>query len=705
MVVLLQKIARQDGPGHPFFGTRRAEMLRRHLAKAPADDPAARFPLLCDLGLEELRMGNEREAIALLDEAAKSLPTVLKTVGPKAANNALLLLGIAWMRLAETENCCNRNTPESCIVPIRGEGIHTQREGATQAARWFREILVRPRADRNQRLTALWLSTVAAMTLGAYPDGVDAAYRIPPEAFEPEVDFPRFPNVAQRLGLDTFSLAGGAVADDLDGDDRIDLVVSTWDLNGQMRYFHNEGNGTFAERTEEAGLSGLVSGLNMVQADYDNDGWVDILVLRGAWNGLRGRHPNSLLRNTGGGFVDVTFEAGLADVHWPTQAAGWADYDLDGDLDVYVGNESTPELHAPSQLFRNEGNGTFTDVAREAGVTNDRMAKGVGWGDYDADRDPDLYVSNLGAANRLYRNDRGTFTDVAEAAGVTLPKVGFATWFWDYDNDGILDIFAANYTGYVWEVAAHEMGLPVQAELDRLYRGRGDGTFEDVAEQVGLVAPTLPMGCNFGDLDNDGWLDFYLGTGNPDYISLTPNVMYRNREGRRFVDVSAAGGFAHLQKGHAVAFADFDQDGDLDVFEQMGGANPGDAFYDVFYENPGFGAHWLGVQLVGVKSNRSAIGAVLRADFDDGGTRRSVHRVVNSGGSFGANPLRQTLGLGAAGVVQTLEVRWPATGRTQTFHDVPVDRVIRIREGADAWETLDLRPTPFAGRPASPTAS
>ncbi len=229
------------------------------------------------------------------------------------------------------------------------------------------------------------------------------------------------------------------------------------------------------------------------------------------------------------------------------------------------------------------------------------------------------------------------------------------------------------------------------AELPRLYRGDGKGGFEEVTERVGLARVSLPMGANFGDLDNDGFPDFYLGTGYPDYDGLIPNVMFWNRGGERFVDVTTAGGFGHLQKGHAVAFADLDNDGDQDVFEQMGGAYYGDAFGNVLYENPGFGNHWLKVKLLGVESNRSAIGARIRAEFEDGELRRAVHRDVRSGGSFGCSSLTQHLGLGRARKVDVLEVHWPKTGRTQRFRDLPVDRLVVIVEDEEELRLVEER--------------
>ena len=204
-----------------------------------------------------------------------------------------------------------------------------------------------------------------------------------------------------------------------------------------------------------------------------------------------------------------------------------------------------------------------------------------------------------------------------------------------------------------------------------------------------------PMGSNFGDLDNDGYLDFYLGTGDPSYASVVPNLMFSNQGGQRFADVSVSGGFAHLQKGHGVVFADLDSDGDLDVFEQMGGAFPGDAFSDALYENPGMGNNWMAVQLVGQQSNRSAIGARIRVQIEENGLTRSIYRHINSGGSFGANPLRQTFGLGKAESAQLLEIFWPRTGKTQVLMNPPPAQVIQIVEGKEGYTKLPLKPSKF----------
>ncbi|MCH8206081.1 MAG: CRTAC1 family protein [Chloroflexi bacterium] len=420
----------------------------------------------------------------------------------------------------------------------------------------------------------------------------------------------------------------------------------------------------------------------------------------------------SLLRNNGDGtFEDVTYQAGIARPAYPSQSAAWADYDNDGDLDVFLCNESVPEswlneavdesLSAkdvlrvfPSQLFRNNGNGTFTDVAVQAGVTNLRYCKGSGWGDYDNDGDADLYLSNFGEGNRLYRNNAdGTFTDVARELGVEEPTDSFATWFWDYNNDGWLDLFVAGYGYDIADVAADYLELPNNGTRPRLYRNNGAGGFVDVTRESGLYRVHMSMGANFGDLDNDGFLDFYLGTGYPAYDAIGPNIMYRNDAGRRFQDVTFSGGFGHLQKGHGVAFGDIDRDGDQDVFIQIGGFFPGDGFANALYQNPGHGNRWISVKLEGVRSNRAAIGARIRVEVESEEGARIVYVHVSSGGSFGASSLEQEIGLGQARRIKSLEVYWPTSGLQQTFDEVPLDSHIQVREGDSELTILDRRRT------------
>ena len=689
MLRVLKKVETRTAVENHYLGDAGLVRVEQRLARLPESaTDLDRFRLLALAGFHNLRLGRTAESITSYLQAYKLLPEVESEVPREFADEAILQLAVAYLRMGENDNCVHGQTNESCLLPIRGTGVHRKQQGSRNAI----EYLTRLMEKSPDHATGRWLLNLAHMTVGGYPEKVPEKFLIPPERFESQEEFPRFSNVAPNLGLDVMSMCGGAIVDDFDNDGFLDIVVAGWGTSEQLRYFKNNGDGSFTERTEEAGLTGLYGGLNLKQADYDNDGDIDVLVLRGAWLGRFGRHPNSLLRNDGTGrFRDVTGEAGLGSVHYPTQTAGWADYDNDGDLDLYIGNETFP-----SQLFQNNGKGFFRDVARTAGVTNDRFAKGVTWGDYDGDRWPDIYVSNIDGDNRLYHNNGdGTFTDVSPAAGTTGPKKSFPTWFWDFNNDGALDIYVSSYEAGVIYVASDYMGTPLLVEPDHLYQGDGKGGFREVSKQMGLTRITQPMGSNFGDVDHDGYPDYYLGTGYPAYEGLMPNLLFHNQRGEGFVEVSAAAGVGHLQKGHSVAFADLDNDGDEDIFIEMGGAFPGDAFMNVLFENPGFGNHWLTLRLVGKKSNRFGVGSRIRAEISEEGKKRSIYKWVNSGGSFGASPLRQQIGLGKAETIDVLEVFWPTTGETQRFENVAADQFIEITEGESDFRKMEWRTTPF----------
>ncbi len=695
MVAALAEVARTKPLA--FQEAADIDRLRRELAAAGNNlSPFERTARLSQLGAFELRT-DVAAGIQRLEQALDLLAGLSgqerAAVGPAVD----FWSGVGYLRQAMTSNCVGLRIDRGCVLAAPSSSERREPAAAEAALRHLVRLVRNTAPQHTLHLTSKWLANIAYMHLGRYPADVPDELAIDPQVFAPRDDVPRFDNVASAAGLDVFDHAGGAIVDDFDNDGYLDVVSSTLDTKGQLRFFRNRGDGGFVELTETANLDGIFGGLNINQADFDNDGDLDILVLRGAWLEADGRIPNSLLRNNGDlSFTDVTFEAGLAEAHYPTQTAAWADYDNDGDLDLFVGNESTEAQVSPSQLFRNDGNGAFEEVSQQAGVRNFRRAKGASWGDYDADRFPDLYVSNLDGGNRLYHNNRdGTFSDMAPELGVTAPTDGFSTWFWDIDNDGALDLLVNNYgvpDGHrgprVAPAVASLMGEVQASKIPRLYLGNSDGTFRQAAAEFGIAESTLPMGSNYGDLDNDGYLDYFLGTGYPGYEALLPNVMYRNVTGRGFANVTYAGGFGHLAKGHSVAFADIDNDGDQDIFEQLGGFYPDDAYFNALYENPGFGNHWISIQLVGTQSNRAAIGARIRLDLTESGAARSIYRQIGSGSSFGANPLRAEIGLAAAATVDRLEVHWPTSGETQIFSDVPADRFYRITEGTDRIDTL-----------------
>ncbi len=701
MVAELRAIAEARPEGEVWhLNAARASAIDRRLPTVR--DPGERISLLFEAGTQWLNAGDYTLAIERYDEIFRFV-TAAKLDVPEGPMRAIEeMRAVAWLRKAEIENCLRHHNAYSCILPIAEPGQHVERGGATTARRLLGELL---EAD-GQDVQARWLYNIAGMALGEWPDGIPAERRIPPEVFASDRALPRFTDRAMELGVAVADIAGSVVLDDFDNDDRLDLLVSSYGLDDQLRFFRNDGRGGFEDRTEQAGLRGLWSGLNMVQADYDNDGWLDVLVLRGAWLSRHGQHPNSLLRNNGDGtFSDVTRAAGLYS-RLPTQTASWADFDNDGWLDLFIGNEHSSGIDAPCQLYHNRGDGTFREVAQEHGLALEAFVKGCVWGDYDNDGDPDLYVTTVTGANHLFRND-GTedgvrFTDVAATAGVTDPRHAFPCWFFDFDQDGWEDLFVSGFDFGFFETAAGEvardyLGLPTEAEKPRLFRNQGDGTFRDVTRGARLDTVLFTMGCNYGDLDNDGFPDFYAGTGTPDFRALIPNRMFLNGGGAGFLDVTSAGGFGHLQKGHGVAFGDVDHDGDQDIYHVLGGSYDGDNFMNALFENPGAGGAWVKLKLVGETANRAAIGArvAVFASAADGRSR-TFHSRVSSGASFGANPLRVEQGLGDYATIERVEILWPGESAPQRLEGIEAGALWLVRQGAEP-ERVALVPTPLQG--------
>ncbi len=704
---------------NPYFGTRFADQLRAELSSNPASPE-----IEAQLGSELLRLGDTAGAIKHLSAATRAIAAPAADRPTVAEWN----LALAHLQRAEDLNCVHhvdatatsedrtsdqdqvhrvRRSADSCILPLTSSAVHARPEHARAAGDLFLGMLQEGRPTGPWRQRARWLLNVARRLTGDFPEGVPAHYRIGEEVFS-SAPFPggRWRNLGPELGVDALDLAGGAVVDDFDNDGVLDLITSTWDPCGPLKAFRGDGHGGFVDVGEAWGLSGQLGGLNLLHADYNDDGRLDLLVLRGAWLLEEGRIRNSLLRNELSGaigrFVDATEAAGLAEPAYPTQAAAWGDYDGDGDLDLYVGNEADEAHKYPSQLFRNRGDGTFEDVATAAGVSNLRYAKGATWGDVDNDGDLDLYVSNFGA-NRLYLNDGGVFLDAAVRVAVTEPeRESFATWFFDYDNDGDLDLYVGDYRDQAIEVVASFMGSDPGVGQPLLYRNDcgaepgcgGRLRMTEVSRELGIRRPALPMGANYGDLDNDGWLDFYLGTGEPDLASLMPNVMYRF-DGRRFEEVTFAGGFGHLQKGHGVAFGDLDRDGDMDLLHQLVGFYPTDTFGNALFENPGSDNAWVTLRFVGggppgSGANRFGVGSRVALSVEGPSGKRTIHRLVGSGGSFGGNSMQLEVGLGDATRIAEIQVRWTGSGTNQVFEDVEPRAVYRISERAEVLERVDM---------------
>lgn len=700
MLQRLAQIPAQIDPLETTYRNRqRAEALAKELASS--DDINTFLALQPKLAQEQLRAGQTQAAI----ESFQKLQSVIERGGIRFEGEQKSWLlhrqALAYLRLGEQQNCILNHTSASCILPIRAAGQHQLKNGSRKAMQAYESVL----ASFPNDLTARWLLNIAAMTLGEHPQAVDESWLIPQQAFTPDHDFPLFRDRAKDLGIDVRALSGGSIIDDFNGDDHLDIFVTSWGLEDPVHFFVNQGDGRFVDNTEAAGLTGIYGGLNAMQTDFDNDGDLDIFILRGAWMAQQGEQPNSLLRNDGdGSFTDITQAAGLLSFY-PTQAAVWFDFNNDGWLDVFIGNESDRGNIYPCQLYRNNGDNTFTDVAAQAGVDAVGFVKGVTAGDIDNDGRMDLYISCYSQPNRLFRNigpsansspDIFRFKDITEQAGVTEPVISFPTWFWDIDNDGDLDLLVLDYENrnFDW-VVADRLQQDHPGQRTRLYRNLGDGKFEDISESSGFNKVFLAMGSNFGDIDFDGFPDAYIGTGAPNLRTLLPNALMHNQGDGTFKDVTGSSGFGHLQKGHGVSFADIDHDGDQDLHIVMGGAYQGDVYQNALFENPGITNGWLKLKLEGRQANRAAVGARIKVRVSTQKRFRDIHYVVNSGGSFGASPMRAEIGLGKAESIDWVHIQWPGSGQ-QRFTTIEPNRYYHIIEGAQLPQPLAHQSTPFA---------
>jgi tetratricopeptide (TPR) repeat protein len=490
-----------------------------------------------------------------------------------------------------------------------------------------------------------------------------------------------FEDIAPKLGIHHLNGNGTAAWGDIDGDGRQDLIVSGSGVF--IRVYRNEGD-RFTDVTEAVGLGHVPSGYSLNLIDYDNDGWPDLFISLNGWSGPM---KDLLFHNDHGKFSNVSAKSGANDPGSGFVSL-WGDLDNDGWLDLVVANGVLHE-GSVTQIYRNNRDGTFTNVTRRAGLNEppDYGAIGIALGDYDKDGRLDLLINGRDSApNRLYHNDGNWhFTEVAAKAGILQPPHnGFVCFFLDYNNDGWPDILTTSLAP--WEAAVEGLkkgyapanARSVHPDASRLFRNNGNGTFTDVTFASKLYYPTGTMGAGVADIDNDGHLDVYLGTGDPQISRLEPNRFFRNNGDGTFSDLTNFVGFARPgNKGHGVAFVDIDDDGALDIFAQLGGHYPGDHTYNAFYHNlKASQNHWLEVELQGVKSNRMAIGAQLTVKAGD----LLVYREVKGSEGFGStSTFRQHFGLGKHDKIDSLEIRWPS-GEKHRFTGVEANQIIAVKE-------------------------
>ncbi len=563
-----------------------------------------------------------------------------------------------------------------------------------------------------------------ALLLGAQPAQAQQAIQFTNVTHSAGIQFTHFKgNKGISINLEEFG--PGVCVADYDGDGWQDIYfVNARDLYDrgikvENALYHNNGDGTFTDVTDKAGVPGTGFGLGCVWGDYDNDGHPDLFITQ------YGR--NVLYHNNGDGtFTDVTDKAGVAGMEFGTyfhSGATFFDYDRDGKLDLYVGgyvafppgaqrycklggvtSSCPPSAYEGSAnaLYHNNGDGTFTNVTKIAGIFQPHGKNlAVGAADYDNDGWPDIFVANDGLSAYLYHNEHnGTFKEQGSLTGMAftgngLTMAAMCISLGDYDNDGWLDLYISDFQG----------------SSDHLWKNDGQGNFDEVSDRVGISVPTrriLSFGGGFFDYDNDGWLDLFIANGHvyPEVEQVTPEVHYKqintlfHNDGHgKFMDVTktSGDGFETPHAARGVAFADFDNDGFVDLVV----ANNGDPPL-LLHNSGGNGNHFVSFKLIGTKSNRDAMGARLK--LTAGGITQ-IREIAGGGSYLSQSDLRAHFGLGSAAKIEKLEISWPS-GAKQTFADFASDQFYSIQEGSD---TLGYQPFAKAGRnkpaPAEATKS
>lgn len=669
------------------------------LSESIPDKFDTRFEYYLSLCFQLFFCGREDEAIKFIEQYEASADYA--KLDKKTLWKWHSATSIEYFRYAMVHNCLLDPMEQSCIWPISKEGQFMHFEYVDKSIASFEKCLELKPDDLSSR----WLLNLVYMQLGQYPDKVPSQWLIKPELLESEFKVTSFRNIAIGIGVAFDNMCGGVIMDDFNNDGLIDIFTCGWGLYEECYYLVNNGDGTFKNVSLQAGLKGYQGGLTIQQTDYNNDGFLDVWILRGAWHKNFGIIPNSLLRNNGDNtFTDVTIETGLFSCH-PTQTSVWADFNNDGWLDLFIGNETSTKSDKNNgcELYLND-HGKFLNVSIESKMNIMRFVKGVSAGDYDNDGDQDIYISAIGAENMLFRNNtpKGsmqlTFTDVSEEAGISGPIKSFPCWFFDFNNDGWLDIINLPYSSKSSEndILAEYLHMPTRGEKTALYLNNKNGTFTNISKQARLDQTLLAMGCSYGDFDLDGWMDFYVGTGSPSLKTLVPNRLLRNNNGEYFQEATTSARMGSLQKGHQISFADLNCDGYPEIFAQLGGAYVSDGFPDCLFENPAdFGNNWISIDLSGSQSNHAAIGARVKVTVIENGLERNIFDVVCSGSSFGANSLREVIGVGKASAIKSVEITWPTSGIIQTFNNLAINQHIKINEGEDDIIVLNLPPFQF----------
>jgi len=647
-------------------------------------------------GLLDFHEGRFQEAIAeIKDDIARKGETEEK----------LFWLAMGYMRAAEAQNCLTQMqsasaamaphvmsdphpdavSPFACSLPLTR--FHEQKQWSESAAKVLERLL-----DQYDPPNSLyrWLLNFCYMTIDRFPEGVPARYRIntpfidafygkgrdAARAAHPDL---LLEDQAKELGVNTFDAGKGVAVEDFNGDGWLDIV--TGGTFSGTRYYENDHGVRFIDKSAESGLEKITQAYMITAADYDNDGRMDLLISR-PFQRL------ALMHNDGNGkFTDATLSSGLLareptdDEAVYTCVTAWADVNNDGKLDLFVAQfaQRLPFVGGllarkpmTSKLFINLGGGRFADRTAEYGlsdIVNDSIFIGATFGDYDRDGWPDLFLSSVSRnTSVLLKNIGGRKFEPTSLIDSSEP--GFTTAFIDIDHDGRPDLFQGSQSVAAGSVANAIFGKNSHRFTNKIFLQKKDGTFQNRSDLFSGNMPVSTMGTSFGDINNDGCYDFYLGSGSPESWFIMPHLLYLGESSGttctgRMENISMLYGVGNVQKGHGIVFFDFNNDGLQDIYSSLGGMWPGDAWNNQLFVNKSTTKNaWIKIRLRGRKTNRFGVGAAIQVTAANAKGEHIVRTYdMDSRTGFGSAPYLAHIGLMDATDVQSVQVRWPASGK------------------------------------------
>jgi tetratricopeptide (TPR) repeat protein len=643
-------------------------------------------------------------------EFAQAITLIERDITRKGeTEHKLFWLAMSYMRHAEAENCLSKligdaqnptdhqqahhehhpSHAQYCILPLTQ--FHERTESARTAATLFEKLL--NNYDESNRLYQ-WLLNFNDMAINGFPQEVppkylirtsfiDAFYGAKKKEVEREFASLSFEDRAPAFGIDTHNTGRGVAVEDFDQDGYLDIV--TGGGFEVLKYYKNDHGATFVDRTAEVGLSEVKQPFFVVAVDYDNDGWMDLFVSR-----MFGKQFLLFRNNRNGTFTDVTASSGLVDGQPEDQMVSawtpaWADVDLDGDLDLFLAQMSIKipfakgvlaKSRMPPKLFINE-QGHFADKTEAYGlvdIVDDQYFIGATFGDYDSDGDADLFLSSpFLNTSVLLRNAGGRRFEKTDL--INRAEGGFVAAFVDVNHDGRLDIYQGGFAD-----ATTSVELAVFGEGRGQYRSghstilfqTSEGRFEERNDFFDM--PMGTMGSSFGDINNDGCADFYLGTGTPEGWFVLPNLMYVGRtQGTGCADgatnISMFHGFGTIQKGHGIVFFDFDEDGDQDIYSSLGGMWPADRWPNQFFvNNSRLDNRWVKIRLRGRKTNAFGVGTMIKVVAENDRQEKIVrYYQMDQKTGFGSAPYLAHIGLMNATRIHSVDVFWPASKCRKTY--------------------------------------